>query len=103
MCSDYASGEMPAGQRHVLLQHLGRLDQGQLGLLANARYLAEGVDVPTLDGVALIDPRRASTRRTQRCAMRRRRAYSKSDAGHRRRPRNNEMGPNNYVMRSPTL
>jgi hypothetical protein len=25
--SDYASGEMPAGQRHVLLQHLGSIDQ----------------------------------------------------------------------------
>ena len=50
---------MPAGQRHVLLQHLGRLDQGERGLLANARCLAEGVDVPTLDGVAFIDPRRS--------------------------------------------
>jgi predicted helicase len=29
------------------------------GLLANARCLAEGVDVPTLDGVAFIDPRRS--------------------------------------------
>ncbi|MGH3556439.1 Helicase associated domain protein [Mycobacterium sp.] len=57
--SDYASGEMPAGQRTVLLQHLRRLDTGQRGLLANARCLAEGVDVPTLDGVAFIDPRRS--------------------------------------------
>ena len=50
---------MPAGQRHVLLRHLGRLDHGERGLLANARCLAEGVDVPTLDGVAFIDPRRS--------------------------------------------
>ena len=57
--ADYVSGEMPAGQRHVLLQHLGRLDHGERGLLANARCLAEGVDVPTLDGVAFIDPRRS--------------------------------------------
>jgi len=57
--SDYASGEMPAGQRHVLLQHLRRLDHGERGLLANARCLAEGVDVPTLDSVAFIDPRRS--------------------------------------------
>ena len=57
--SDYASGEMPAGERHVLLRHLGRLDHGERGLLANARCLAEGVDVPTLDGVAFIDPRRS--------------------------------------------
>ena len=57
--SDYASGEMPAGQRHVLLQHLRKLDHGERGLLANARCLAEGVDVPTLDSVAFIDPRRS--------------------------------------------
>ncbi len=57
--SRYASGEMPAGDRYVLLQHLGRLDDGDRGLLANARCLAEGVDVPTLDGVAFIDPRRS--------------------------------------------
>ena len=57
--SDYVSGEMPAGERHALLQHLGRLDDGERGLLANARCLAEGVDVPTLDGVAFIDPRRS--------------------------------------------
>jgi hypothetical protein len=29
------------------------------GLLANARCLAEGVDVPALDGVAFVDPRRS--------------------------------------------
>jgi len=57
--SRYASGSMTAGERHVLLQHLRRLDDGERGLLANARCLAEGVDVPTLDGVAFIDPRRS--------------------------------------------
>lgn len=57
--SDYASGEMSAGDRAVLIQHLKRLDDGERGLLANARCLAEGVDVPALDGVAFIDPRRA--------------------------------------------
>ncbi|MGV0069405.1 Helicase associated domain protein [Mycobacterium colombiense] len=57
--SRYASGAMSAGERHVLLQRLSRLDDGERGLLANARCLAEGVDVPTLDGVAFIDPRRS--------------------------------------------
>ena len=61
--ADYASGEMPAGQRHVLLQHLRKLDTGQRGLLANARCLAEGVDIPTLDSVAFIDPRRSGLSR----------------------------------------
>ncbi|TVS77859.1 DEAD/DEAH box helicase [Mycobacterium helveticum] len=57
--ADYASGEMTAGERHIRLQHLSRLGNGERGLLANARCLAEGVDVPTLDGVAFIDPRRS--------------------------------------------
>jgi superfamily II DNA or RNA helicase len=55
----HASGEMPAGDRYVLLQHLGRMNDSDYGLLANARCLAEGIDVPTLDGVAFIDPRRS--------------------------------------------
>ncbi|WP_063905947.1 DEAD/DEAH box helicase [Nocardia kruczakiae] len=55
----YASGEMTAGQRHVQLQRLHQLEVGERGLLANARCLSEGVDVPTLDGVAFIDPRRS--------------------------------------------
>lgn len=53
----HASGEMPAGDRYILLQSLARLPDDSRGLLANARCLAEGVDVPTLDGVAFIDPR----------------------------------------------
>ncbi|MGN7779031.1 Helicase associated domain protein [Mycolicibacterium sp. 22603] len=52
-----ASGEMTAGERHVLLQRLRQLDEGERGVLTNARCLSEGVDVPTLDGVAFIDPR----------------------------------------------
>ena len=57
--SRYASGEMSAGERSVLIRHLKKLDDGERGLLANARCLAEGVDVPALDGVAFIDPRRS--------------------------------------------
>lgn len=55
----HASGEMSAGQRHILLQRLSQLDDGERGLLTNARCLSEGVDVPALDGVAFIDPRRS--------------------------------------------
>jgi hypothetical protein len=54
-----ATGEMSAGERHILLQHLSRLDDGERGLLTNARCLAEGVDVPALDGVAFIDSKRS--------------------------------------------
>jgi predicted helicase len=51
--SEYASGEMSAGDRHILIEHLKRLDDWERGLLANARCLAEGVDVPALDGASL--------------------------------------------------
>jgi predicted helicase len=57
--SSYASGEMTAGERHVRLQYLSRLGDGERGLLTNARCLSEGVDVPTLDGVAFIDPQQS--------------------------------------------
>ncbi|MBU3751939.1 MAG: DEAD/DEAH box helicase, partial [Mycobacterium sp.] len=57
--SQHASGEMSAGERGLLIQNLKRLDDGERGLLANARCLAEGVDVAALDGVAFIDPRRS--------------------------------------------
>jgi len=55
--SRYVSGEMPTSKRDVLLQQFRHLDQDRRGLLANARCLAEGVDVPAIDGVAFIDPR----------------------------------------------
>ena len=74
--SRHASGAMPAGDRYVLLQHLARLDDSERGLLANARCLAEGVDVPTLDGVAFIDPRRSEVDIVQAVG----RAIRKSDA-----------------------
>jgi len=57
--SHYASGEMSAGDRSALLDHLRYLDTDERGLLANARCLGEGIDVPALDGVAFIDPRRS--------------------------------------------
>ena len=57
--SSYASGAMSAGDRSSLLDHLRHLDDDERGLLANARCLGEGVDVPALDGVAFVDPRRS--------------------------------------------
>jgi superfamily II DNA or RNA helicase len=56
---DHVSGEMSAGERHRFLQRLATLQHADRGLLANVRCLGEGVDVPTLDGVAFIDPRQA--------------------------------------------
>jgi len=57
--STYVSGEMSAQDRRLRLNQLRSLDDEDWGLLANAQCLSEGVDVPTLDGVAFIDPRRS--------------------------------------------
>lgn len=55
--ADHVHGELPSGQRDKRLSRLRRLADSERGLLTNARCLGEGVDVPTLDGVAFIDPR----------------------------------------------
>jgi superfamily II DNA or RNA helicase len=55
--TDTISGDMNTGKRRTLLQQLRKDQAGRHALLTNARCLTEGVDVPTLDGVAFIDPR----------------------------------------------
>jgi superfamily II DNA or RNA helicase len=57
--TDHVSGKMTAGERETRLQRLKAVQDGERGVLTNARCLNEGVDVPTLDGVAFIDPRRS--------------------------------------------
>ena len=57
--TDHVSGKMTAGERDVRLRRLRSVEGGERGVLTNARCLNEGVDVPTLDGVAFIDPRRS--------------------------------------------
>jgi superfamily II DNA or RNA helicase len=53
----YVSGKMKASDRKDKIDRLKRLEGYGRGILTNARCLAEGVDVPSLDGVAFIDPR----------------------------------------------
>lgn len=55
--ADYVSGEMPTFKRRQKLRDLKNLQQSDRRVLSNARCLAEGIDVPTLDGVAFIDPK----------------------------------------------
>jgi superfamily II DNA or RNA helicase len=59
--SEHVSGAMSSGHRDRVLLRFRNLAPGESGLLSNARCLGEGVDVPTLDGVAFIDPRRSAT------------------------------------------
>ncbi|MDB2663277.1 Helicase associated domain protein, partial [Paracoccaceae bacterium] len=55
--SDYVSGTMKAGDRKEKIDRLKLLEGYDRGILTNARCLAEGVDVPSLDGIAFVDPR----------------------------------------------
>ncbi len=55
--TDFVSGNMPASKRKIKLEQLKALSADERGVLSNARCLSEGVDVPSLDGVAFIDPR----------------------------------------------
>ena len=48
---------MKAGDRKDKIDKLKELEGYDRGILTNARCLAEGVDVPSLDGVAFIDPK----------------------------------------------
>jgi superfamily II DNA or RNA helicase len=57
--AEVVSGDISAGDRSIALRRLRDLEVGATGVLTNARCLSEGVDVPTLDGVAFIDPRRS--------------------------------------------
>lgn len=55
----HISGHTPAGKRSTLLSIFGNLSGGIRGVLSNCACLGEGVDVPVLDGVAFIDPKRS--------------------------------------------
>lgn len=54
-------GTMPAGKRREVLKRLTHDTTGsdRACIVANARCLTEGVDIPTLDGVIFVDPRRS--------------------------------------------
>ena len=58
--TDFVSGEMPTDRRRVKLRQLKEVGLGDRALLTNARCLAEGVDVPSLDGICFVDPRTSS-------------------------------------------
>jgi len=55
--TDFVSGLMSSDKRNKKLKLLKDLSHGDRGLLSNARCLSEGIDVPSLDGVAFVDPK----------------------------------------------
>ncbi len=52
----HINGAMPAGKRHEIIEEF---EQDKKGILTNARCLTEGVDVPVVDGVAFLHPKRS--------------------------------------------
>jgi superfamily II DNA or RNA helicase len=59
--AEHVDGEMTTEARRAKLIRLDELYDAERRLLANARCLAEGVDVPALDGIAFIDPKESQT------------------------------------------
>jgi superfamily II DNA or RNA helicase len=55
--SKVLTGEDSTYVRKQVLQELAQIEIGHFGLVTNARCLTEGIDVPSLDGVAFIDPK----------------------------------------------
>ncbi len=53
----HVSGDMNSAERNKRINRLKNLNQEEIGILSNARCLSEGVDVPTLNGIAFIDPK----------------------------------------------
>ncbi len=56
---DHISGEMKTSERNQKLYELTNLNLNERRILTNARCLSEGVDVPTLSGIAFINPKQS--------------------------------------------
>ena len=58
--SAYVSGSIPVNDRKRRIHRtLAELQDEERGVVCNARCLGEGVDIPAVDGVAFVDPRRS--------------------------------------------
>jgi len=56
--SKHISGDMTSRQRNQILENF-KSGEGRTNLLSNARCLGEGIDIPGIDGVGFIDPKRS--------------------------------------------
>ena len=54
---DHVSGNMSMSLRNKRINSLKTINHNQRKILTNARCLSEGVDIPSLSGVAFIDPK----------------------------------------------
>jgi superfamily II DNA or RNA helicase len=55
--ASHVSGKTPAAARQARLQRLAAARKNELVVVANARCLSEGIDVPAVDAVLFADPR----------------------------------------------
>ena len=53
----FVCGDMRSNLRNREIRKLEKGNGNEVSILTNARCLSEGVDIPTLDGIAFIDPR----------------------------------------------
>ena len=58
--SKQISGEMPTRQRNKLLDYLRGPHAGIRKVLSNVRVLSEGVDIPALNAIMFVEPRRST-------------------------------------------
>ena len=72
----HVARNMNSAHRNQAISQLRNVSDGELGILSNARCLSEGVDVPALNGVAFIEPKRSTVDIIQAVG----RAIRKSDA-----------------------
>lgn len=73
----HISGEMPIGIRSKIMR---QFSLSPLGVIANARCLGEGVNVPLVDGIFFADPRQSVVDIVQATGRALRRAPGKKDA-----------------------
>ncbi|UPM51150.1 Helicase associated domain protein [Synechococcus sp. A10-1-5-1] len=78
ICS-HASGEMPTKSRNLAINKLRHINDNEVGILTNARCLSEGVDVPTLDGIVFMDPKRSQVDIIQALGRAIRKSINKTD------------------------
>lgn len=58
--TSWITGNHSTFQRQRKIKNLEGLPEGQRGILSNARCLTEGIDVPSLDGIAFVDKRNST-------------------------------------------
>jgi predicted helicase len=70
----HVSGAMPTAHREKLMQEFRRIDRG---VMSNARCLTEGVDVPAVDMVAFLSPKKSKVDIVQAIGRARRKSPGK--------------------------